>query len=63
LEKARRPLRAQQSTIEDVSRFLRHTRELTDAQKISYLKSYFQTDNFTPAQTKLIGKMRGAPKI
>ena len=42
---------------------MRHTPDLSDANKLHYLKSYFQTDSFSPQQQKLIRKMRGAPKM
>lgn len=61
LEKARQPLRSTQSTIEDVSRFLRHSKQLNDQEKIEYLRTYFQTDTFSVAQQRLIHKMRGGP--
>jgi hypothetical protein len=61
LEKARRPLLSSQSTIEDVSRFLRHSKQLNDQQKVDYLRAYFQTDTFSDAQKRMIHKMRGGP--
>ncbi|MGB9499108.1 MAG: lipopolysaccharide kinase InaA family protein [Dissulfuribacterales bacterium] len=49
-------------TMKDCSHFMRHTPNLSDAHKRYYLKSYFQTEMFTPSQRRLIRKMRGAPK-
>ena len=63
LEKARRPLLSSQSTIEDVSRFLRHSKQLNDPEKVDYLRAYFQTNTFSVAQKRMIHKMRGAPKV
>ncbi|MDQ8195145.1 lipopolysaccharide kinase InaA family protein [Coraliomargarita sp. SDUM461004] len=63
LEKARRPLFKKQSIIEDVSRFLRHAKRLTQAQKTYYLHEYFQTSTFSPAQRKLISQMKGVATI
>ena len=61
LEKARRPLFSFQSTIEDVSRFLRKSKQLNDQEKIEYLRTYFQTDTFSVAQQRLIHRMHGGP--
>ena len=63
LEKARQPLRSTQSTVEDVSRFLRHSTKLNNEEKVEYLRGYFQTDTFTRSQKRMILKMRGAPSI
>lgn len=63
LEKARQPLRSTQSTIEDVSRFLRHSTELNNEEKVAYLRAYFQTDTFSDAQKRMIGKMHGGPSV
>ena len=49
-------------TMKDCSHFIRHTPKFSDAHKRYYLKSYFQTETFTPAHRWLIRKMRGAPK-
>lgn len=62
-EKARKTLTRNQSIVEDVSRFLRHGPNLSRELQFSFLHAYFQTEQFTPAQKKLIRKMRGAPKI
>ncbi|HAV14407.1 MAG TPA: hypothetical protein DCX06_13090 [Opitutae bacterium] len=62
-EKARKTLTRNQSIIEDVSRFLRHSKNLSEEFKIYFLKQYFQTEQFTSAQKQLIRKMRGVPKI
>ena len=63
LEKARRPLLSSQSKIEDVSRFLRHSKQLNDQQKVDYLRAYFQTDTFSDAQKRMIHKMHGGPRV
>ena len=63
LEKARQPLSSKQSTIEDVSRFLRHSTELNNEEKVAYLRAYFQTDTFSDAQKSMIGKMHGGPSV
>ena len=63
LEKARQPLRSSQCTIEDVSRFLRHSPDLNNEGKVEYLRAYFQTDTFSDAQKRMIRKMRGGPSI
>lgn len=63
LEKARQPLLKSQSTAEDVSRFLRHSRELNNEEKVDYLRAYFQTDTFSNAQKRMIHKMHGGPSI
>jgi len=63
MEKSRKHLSANYRTMKDCSHFMRHTPKLTDAHKLHFLKSYFQTDSFTPAQKALIRKMRGAPKV
>ena len=63
LEKTRRRIGLARRTIKDCSHFMRHTLAITDENKTHFLKSYFQTEHFTPAQKALIRKMRGAPKI
>ncbi len=63
LEKTRKRVGLGRRTVKDSSHFLRHTPELSDADKLHYLKAYFQTQSFTSAQRKLIRKMRGAPKV
>lgn len=63
MEKCRKHLSANYRTMKDCSHFLRHTPQLTDAHKLHFLKAYFQTETFSPAQKRLIGKMRGAPTI
>ena len=63
LEKARQPLRSSQCTIEDVSRFLRHSPELNNQEKVEYLRAYFQTDTFSNSQKRMIRKMRGGPSV
>lgn len=63
LEKARQPLRSTHCTIEDVSRFLRHSTDLNNEGKVEYLRAYFQTDTFSDAQKRMIRKMRGGPSI
>ncbi len=63
MEKSRKHISSNYRSMKDCSHFMRHTPKLTDAHKLHYLKSYFQTDAFTPTQQRLIGKMRGAPKI
>lgn len=62
-EKTRKTLTRNQSIIEDVSRFLRHSPNLSRELQLRFLRTYFQTERFTPAQTKLIRKMRGAPEL
>jgi len=62
-EKARKTILARQSVIEDLSRFLRHSKNLDDEVKIFFLQSYFQTQSFRPSHKQLIRKLRGAPKI
>ncbi|HAV14498.1 MAG TPA: hypothetical protein DCX06_13560 [Opitutae bacterium] len=62
-EKSRKHLRSNYRTMKDCSHFMRHTPNLTDSHKRHFLESYFQTNDFTPAQRKLIGKMRGAPAV
>ena len=63
LEKTRKRVGLARRTIKDCSHFLRHTPNLTDSDKTHFLKAYFNTDSFNPAQKTLISKMRGAPKI
>lgn len=63
LEKTRKRMCLGRRTVKDCSHFLRHTPELDADDKLHYLHSYFQTDNFSPTQLKLIRRMRGAPKI
>ena len=63
LEKTRRRFGLALRIIKDCSHFMRHTLAITDENKTHFLKSYFQTEYFTPAQKALIRKMRGAPKI
>jgi hypothetical protein len=63
LEKARRPLFKSQSTIEDVSRFLRHSKKLSNEHKIQYLHDYFESETFSRTQRKLISRMRGVPAV
>lgn len=62
-EKSRKTLTQGQSIIEDVSRFLRHSPNLSQQNKIYFLKAYFQTELFSPSQKALIRKMRGAPEL
>ncbi len=61
-EKCRRHIFSGYRTIKDCSHFMRHTPKFSDAHKRYYLKSYFQTETFTPSQRRLIRKMKGAPK-
>ncbi len=63
LEKTRKRIGLGRRTVKDSSHFLRHTPELSDADKLHYLKAYFETDTFSNEQQKLIRKMRGAPKM
>lgn len=63
LEKTRKRIGLGRRSVEDSSHFMRHTPELSEADKLCYLQAYFETDSFTPAQRKLISKMRGAPKL
>ncbi|MGZ0655524.1 lipopolysaccharide kinase InaA family protein [Coraliomargarita sp. W4R72] len=63
LEKTRQRIGLNRRTIKDCSHFLRHTPKLSDANKVHFLKAYFQTESFTAAQKALISKMRGAPKV
>jgi hypothetical protein len=63
MEKARKHLSMAHRIRKDCSHFMRHTRGLSEAQKIAFLKAYFQTDTFTKAQQRLIRKMGGAPTI
>lgn len=63
LEKTRKRIGLGRRTVKDCSHFLRHTPDLTDADKLCFLKAYFQSDHFTPSQKALIRRMRGAPKI
>lgn len=62
-EKSRKTLTQGQSIIEDVSRFLRHSPNLSQHNKIYFLKAYFQTELFNPSQKALIRKMRGVPEL
>jgi len=62
-EKSRKHILSNYRTIKDCSHFLRHTPKLTDAQKLYYLRTYFQVDTFSSAQKRLIRKMRGVPAI
>ena len=62
-EKARRPLLRRQCVMEDVSRFLRHSENLSIDYQKHFLHAYFQTENFTAKQRRLIRKMRGTPEI
>ena len=63
LEKTRKRIGLGRRIIKDCSHFMRHTLTIKDEDKTHFLKSYFQTDSFTPKQKALISKMRGAPKI
>ena len=63
MEKSRKHLSAAYRTRKDCSHFMRHTPGLTDSQKLTFLKAYFQTDAFTDAQKRIIKKMRGGPSI
>ncbi len=63
LEKTRKRIGLGRRTSKDCSHFMRHTPSLTDADKLCFLKAYFRTDHFTPAQKALIRRMRGAPKV
>jgi len=63
LEKARQPLLSTQCTVEDVSRFLRHSIDLNNQEKVEYLRAYFQTDTFSNSQKRMIHKMRGGPSV
>lgn len=63
LEKTRKRIGLGRRTVKDCSHFMRHTPNLSDEDKTYFLKAYFQTDHFSPAQKALISKMRGAPKI
>lgn len=62
-EKCRKHFRPGYRTLKDCSHFMRHTPRLSDEHKRHYLKSYFQTRSFSPAQRRLIKKMPGAPAI
>ncbi|MGB0257531.1 MAG: lipopolysaccharide kinase InaA family protein [Coraliomargarita sp.] len=62
-EKTRKCWSTHACAIEDCSRFLRHTKELSRDSQLHFLKAYFQTDTFSPQQQRLIGKMRGAPQL
>lgn len=62
-EKARQPSSSAECSIEDVSRFLRHSTELNNDEKVAYLRYYFQTQTFTSSQKRIIHKMRGVPVI
>ena len=61
-EKCRRHLISSYRTIKDCSQFMRRMPLITEKNKRDYLKFYFQTDTFTPAQRWLIRKMKGAPQ-
>tara|TARA_B100001564_G_C20524235_1_gene616612 strand:- start:156 stop:944 length:789 start_codon:yes stop_codon:yes gene_type:complete len=63
LEKTRKRVGLDRRTLKDCSHFMRHTPNLTDSDKIHFLKAYFKTDSFNPTQKALISKMRGAPII
>lgn len=63
LEKTRKRIGLGRRTIKDSSHFLRHTPNLSDADKLHYLKAYFQTNQFSSQQQKLIHQIRGAPKV
>ena len=63
LEKTRKRIGLSRRTIKDCSHFLYHTPMLTDSDKTHFLKAYFETDRFNPAQKALISKMRGTQKI
>lgn len=63
MEKSRKHMSAAHRTRKDCSHFMRHTPGITDAQKVTFLKAYYQTDNFTDAQKSIIRSMRGSPTI
>ena len=63
MEKSRKHLRANYRTRKDCSHFMRHTPKLTDAQKLTFLQAYFQTDTFSDKQKRLIQSMRGSPTL
>jgi len=63
LEKTRKRIGLGRRTVKDCSHFMRHTLAITEEDKAHFLKAYFQTDSFTPAQKALIAKMRGAPEV
>jgi hypothetical protein len=63
MEKSRKHFSLKYRIRKDCSHFMRHTRGLSEAQKITFLKAYFQTDTFSQAQKRLIQSMRGAPEI
>ena len=62
-EKARKTLTRNQSILEDVSRLLRHSPNLSRELQLGFLHAYFQTASFSAAQKRLIRKMRGAPDL
>lgn len=63
LEKSRKHMNAAHRSRKDCSHFMRHVPGLSDQQKITFLKAYFQTDTFTDAQKSIIRSMRGSPSI
>ena len=63
MEKSRKHLRSNYRTRKDCSHFMRHTPGITDAQKLSFLQAYFQTETFTEKQQRLIQSMRGSPSV
>jgi hypothetical protein len=62
-EKCRKTLTQGQSIIEDLSRYLRHSPNLSQEDKIHFLKAYFQTERFRPSQKALIRRMRGVQQV
>lgn len=63
LEKTRKRIGLGRRTVKDCSHFMRHTLAITEDDKLHFLKAYFETESFTPAQKALIAQMRGAPKV
>lgn len=63
LEKTRKRIGLSRRTLKDCSHFMRHTPNLTEADKTHFLQSYFQTTQFSDKQKAQIRKMRGSPKI
>jgi hypothetical protein len=63
LEKTRKRIGLGHRTVRDCSYFLRHTPNLSEDDKVHFLKAYFETEHFTPEHAKLIRRMRGAPQI
>lgn len=58
-EKARKCLTRTRCLLEDVSRFLRHGKNLSREQQKLFLQAYFETDCLGPKHHALIRRMRG----